>query len=96
MVARLGGNHRDENLFDRHPHRQFGIGLLDEFGIQRLALHRIDLGGGIVDQLVDRRIGPVPLIGPRRALRLPERYHTVVETAGSLRYWCQPVAMSKA
>ena len=25
---------------------------------------------------------------------LPERYQTEVETAGSPRYWCQPVAMS--
>ncbi|KAG1240780.1 hypothetical protein G6F68_017329 [Rhizopus microsporus] len=25
---------------------------------------------------------------------LPERYQTVVETAGSPRYWCQPVAIS--
>ncbi len=70
MVTRLGRDHRDEDLFDRHPHRQFGVDVLDEGRIKRLALDRIDFGGRVVDDLVDGVVLPVPLVGPGRALRL--------------------------
>lgn len=86
MIARLGADHGDENLLDRRPDRNLRIGAPLELAIKRLALGRIDLGRRVVDDLVDGGVFPAPLIGPRRAFGWPERYHTVVETAGSLRY----------
>jgi hypothetical protein len=70
VVAGLCADDADEDLLDRHPDRQLRVHLLDELGIERLALDRIDLGGRIVDGLVDRLVLPAPLVGPGRALGL--------------------------
>src|SRR6185436_18998028 len=70
MIACLGRNDSDKNLLDRHPDRQLRVHFLDELGIERLALGRIDFGRGIIDGLVDRLVFPAPLVGPGRALGL--------------------------
>src|SRR5206468_5822339 len=70
MVARLCRDRGDENLLDRHPDRQLRIHLLDELGVESLALGRVDFGCGIIDGLVDGLVLPAPLVGPGRALRL--------------------------
>src|SRR6516225_9556848 len=70
MVARFCRDDRDENLLDRHPDRQLHVHLLDEPGIERLALDRIYLGRGVVDRSVHGGVFPAPLVGPGRALGL--------------------------
>src|SRR3954465_10895279 len=70
MVPRFGVDNRNEDLLDRRPDRQFGVHTTHELAIERLAFRCIDLGRRIVDDLVDLRVSPVPLVGPWRALRL--------------------------
>ena len=70
MVTRLGRDRRDEDLLDRRPDGQFRVHHAHELAIERLALDRIDFRGGVVDDLVNGRIGPAPLIGPGCALGL--------------------------
>src|SRR6516162_3644525 len=86
MVARFCRDDRDENLLDRHPDRQLRVHLLDEPGIERLTLDRIDLGRGVVDRSVHGGVFPPHWLVQGAPLGWPERYQTVVETAGSLRY----------
>src|SRR3546814_3439722 len=64
IVPEVFAGDADELAFDGHPQRQLGIDKLDELDVEGLALGRVDLERGRVDQFVGLVGLPADLIRP--------------------------------
>src|SRR5947209_18899305 len=67
VVVNLLARGGEEGSLGYHPNRDFVVHRFDPVRIERLALHRIEFGRGVIDELVDSIGLPAILVRPRRA-----------------------------
>src|SRR5947209_19204919 len=64
VVVNLLAGGGEEGSLGYHPNRDFVVHRFDPVRIERLALHRIELGRGVVDELIDGIGLPAILVRP--------------------------------